>query len=270
VSFRALTKVERDDTDRFTLDIEQGSFIVRGPNGGYIAALLLRALQARVDDLDGDAPTRSPRSLTIHYPAAPAIGPAVITTEVIRAGRSLVTLGARLLQNGKPMAVALAAFSPAWPGEAWTDRSTPIGPSPDEVSNERRLDRPPLPFTSFWEHRFTNGTTVDANGPAEIEGWIRLADPEPVDAAVVAAMTDAFPPAVFSRSDAPNPVPTVDLTIHFRTGVPPHGFDPDLWVLGRFRTRTIAEGFLEENGELWTADGRLLAQSRQLAIVLPG
>ena len=268
-SIRALTEVRREDTDRFALDIDQGSFIARGPNGGYLAAVLLRALQARVNDLNGGATFRPPRSLTVHYPAAPAVGPAVVTTDIVRAGRSLVTASARLEQNGKPMAVALAAFSPAWPGETWSDRTSPDAPRPDGLTYGG-LERPPLPFLDYWDHRFTKGRTVDANGPAEIEGWIRLAELKPIDAPVIAAMTDAFPPAVFTRAGAPNPVPTVDLTIHFRAGVPDAGFDPQLWVLGRFRTRTVAEGFLEENGELWTDDGRLLAQSRQLAIVLPG
>jgi acyl-CoA thioesterase len=132
------------------------------------------------------------------------------------------------------------------------------------------LERPPLPFLDYWEHRFTKGRVVDPTGPAETQGWIRLAEAEPIDAAVVAAMTDAFPPAVFTRSAAPNPVPTVDLTIHFRAALPMVGLEPDDFVLGEFRTRTIAEGFLEEDGELWTATGELLAQSRQLAIMLPG
>jgi hypothetical protein len=29
-----------------------------------------------------------------------------------------------------------------------------------------------------------------------------------------------------------------------------------------------AEGYLEEDGEVWSADGRLLAHSRQLAVVV--
>jgi hypothetical protein len=40
-------------------------------------------------------------------------------------------------------------------------------------------------------------------------------------------------------------------------------------VLARFRTATMAEGHFEERGELWSADGRLLAESVQLALLLP-
>jgi acyl-CoA thioesterase len=266
--FRALTAVRREDTDRFSLDVDQSSFIARGPNGGYIAAVLLQALVERIDDLGDGGQPRPARSLTVHYPAPPVVGPAVITTEIIRAGRSLVTCAARLEQDGKPMATALAAFSPAWTGESWSDAPAPDAPPADQLSYGG-LERPPLPFLDYWDHRFTKGRVVDTNGPAETQGWIRLAQLEPIDAPVVAAMTDAFPPAVFTRYQAPNSVPTVDLTIHFRIGLPSASLEPDDWVLGHFRTRTVAEGFLEEDGELWLANGALLAQSRQLAIMLP-
>ncbi len=34
-------------------------------------------------------------------------------------------------------------------------------------------------------------------------------------------------------------------------------------------TRVIHEGFFEEDGVIWAADGTVLAQSRQLGLVLP-
>ncbi|MFM7271876.1 MAG: hypothetical protein ACKO2C_09640, partial [Actinomycetes bacterium] len=43
----------------------------------------------------------------------------------------------------------------------------------------------------------------------------------------------------------------------------------DDFVLAVFRTNVIAEGFLEEDGEVWAPDGTLIAQSRQLAVVMP-
>ena len=60
--------------------------------------------------------------------------------------------------------------------------------------------------------------------------------------------------------------PTVDLTIHFRQT--PGAARSDDYALAVFRTRRAHEGFLEEDGEIWSRDGELLAQSRQLALIL--
>src|SRR4051794_28564217 len=70
--------------------------VPRGPNGGYIAALVLRAMEARIADAE-----RAPRSLTVHYLRPPAVGqPCEIHVAVERAGRTLTSLSARLLQDG--------------------------------------------------------------------------------------------------------------------------------------------------------------------------
>ena len=80
-----------------------------------------------------------------------------------------------------------------------------------------------------------------------------------------------WPPTVMS-SLAPGTMlggmPTVDLTIHFRTTNPADGLRPDDHVLAVFRCRTAREGFFEEDGEIWSPSGLLLAQSRQLAILM--
>jgi acyl-CoA thioesterase len=100
-------------------------------------------------------------------------------------------------------------------------------------------------------------------------GWIRLEEPQVLDAPAVAALTDSWVPPVFSRTREPMAVPTVDLTVHFRTSLPLPGADPDDFLLAVFRTQAAAEGFLEEDGDVWTRDGVLVAQSRQLAAILP-
>lgn len=56
-----------------------------------------------------------------------------------------------------------------------------------------------------------------------------------------------------------------DLTIHWRA--PLGGDDPHPWTKILMRSTTAAGGVWEEDGELWSRDGVLLAQSRQLAIV---
>jgi hypothetical protein len=56
--------------------------------------------------------------------------------------------------------------------------------------------------------------------------------------------------------------------VHVRTPLPVAGVCPEDPVLVSFRTREVSQGLLEEDGEIWTRDGRLLAHSRQLAVLL--
>jgi acyl-CoA thioesterase len=77
-------------------------------------------------------------------------------------------------------------------------------------------------------------------------------------------LADAWFPAPWPRLAALAPAPTIDLTVHFRTSLP---LDDSL-LLGRFRSNLVREGFFDEDGELWTPDGTLVAQSRQLGLLL--
>jgi acyl-CoA thioesterase len=111
---------------------------------------------------------------------------------------------------------------------------------------------------------------TDAQRPMEFGGWLGLADPRPIDALSLAFFSDALIPAPYMRLTEPAGVPTVDLTVHFRTRTPARA-EPDTeeLCLGRVRSELIHDGFFVEDGMIWAADGTLLAQSRQLAIVIP-
>ena len=76
-------------------------------------------------------------------------------------------------------------------------------------------------------------------------------------------MADGYYPAIWPRLTELLPAPTIDLTIHFRAPLPYSG--P---VLARFTSRLARDGYFEEDGELWSPDGTLVAQSRQLALLL--
>lgn len=98
----------------------------------------------------------------------------------------------------------------------------------------------------------------------ETGGWLGLVEEREIDSLALAVLADAWFPAVWTRLGALAPAPTVDLTIHFRTTLPL----PDSLLLGRFRSRLVRDGFFEEDGELWAPDGTLVAQSRQLGLLL--
>lgn len=72
---------------------------------------------------------------------------------------------------------------------------------------------------------------------------------------------DAFPPTIFFAGLPVAWVPTLELTAHIRARPAPG------WLRGAFSTRFVTGGFLEEDGEVWDSEGRLVAQSRQLALL---
>jgi acyl-CoA thioesterase len=218
---------------------------------------VLRAMLAELND-----PGRRPRSLTVHFASPPADGPCEIVVHPERIGRSLATLTARLEQDGKLRALALGAFSPAWPAPEVAGAAPPdFPPAADVPALEARPSMPD--FFNHVEVRPALGGFVGTGG-AEVGGWLRTRPAAPLDAPAVAFLLDAMWPAIYPSLERPMGAPTIDFTVHFRRDVPPTE-DP---LRARFTTRLLHDGFFEEDGELWTAQGELLAQSRQLALLV--
>lgn len=240
----------------------------RGPHGGYLAAMLLRALVEAVDD-----PARAPRSLTIHYARAPEPGPAKIVTTLERQGRSLSTLSARMTQGEHLIALVLAAFSVPWGGPEFSEVQMPtVDPADPSRQGVKLIEHggPEFARHIVLQPRMQGMPFAGAEQQMEVRGWLGLAEPRPIDALSLAFFSDALIPAPYMRLGEPAAVPTVDLTVHFRTHMPRVSApDPAELCLAMTRTELLHDGFFVEDGNIWAADGTLLAQSRQLAIVIP-
>jgi acyl-CoA thioesterase len=260
MAFEHDTAVRRTGDGTFEADIpDQRWWVAVGPNGGFVAAIVVNALTAELDD-----PARPIRSLTIHYPAAPKAGKLAIAVRVERTGRSAAYLSARVEQEGRVVALALAAFSAAFPGPGFQTAPMPDVPAPEAIEPSRLPGAPA--FTNNFEYRFAiGGPPFQEAEHATTGGWLRLNEPRPLDAALAACYTDAWPPAVFWRLSNFAIVPTIDLTVNFREL--PDGYDD--FVLATFESKREHDGMWDENGELWSRDGRLLVQSRQLAAHIP-
>jgi len=256
-AFSRATAVEPLGDGAWRATCDAGWSTSLGPNGGYLAAIVLRAMIATLDD-----PARRVRSLTCHYLRPPAVGDVRVDVAVERTGRSLSTLTARLRQDGRDCVLAVGAFAVELAGVLEYDGAAPDVPEPEAVP--RIAPTSEVPMTSHFDMRPAVGAPLFAGADEALSGgWLRFADPEPLDAAALAMFADAWWPSPMPRLTRPAALPTIDLTVHFRAQ--PNADGP---VLAVFRSSTAKGGFFEEDGEVWSRDGVLLAQSRQLALLV--
>lgn len=229
------------------------------PNGGYLAALMLRAAgtESRFPD---------PLSCTVSFlkPAIP--GDARIDVSGLRAGRTLATLQATMRQNDVPVAHLLASFldRSAAGGRTASFAEPPALPSVDRCFDPSRsgvLDG--LPIAQRIEYRLPSapGWAVgEPSGRPYGEFWMRMPDGRPVDPYALAFLVDGYAPAVLELGVTT--VATVQLSVYLHA-VPAPG-----WLACRHSTRFIRDGYHDENFEIWDENGVLVAESHQLATIL--
>ncbi|MFJ8073266.1 thioesterase family protein [Streptomyces sp. NPDC096176] len=253
------------ETGVYDAELSSGWTIIHAVNGGYLLALLGRAL--------GDAlPHPDPFSVSAHYLTASQPGPAVIRTETVRTGRTLSTGQASLFQYEEdgteverirvlatygdldtlPDDVRTTAKPPAIPPqEHCFGPSDGPAPIPGSSAITERLDIKLDPATVGW--------AIGApSGKGEMRGWFGLADGRDADPLSLLLTVDALPPTSFELGLA-GWTPTVELTTHIRCRPAPGPLRVSI------TTRNLAGGFLEEDADVWDSADRLVAQSRQLA-----
>ncbi|WP_407705978.1 thioesterase family protein [Streptomyces yaizuensis] len=249
----------------YDADLSAGWTIIRAVNGGYLLALLGRAL--------GEAlPHSDPFTVSAHYLSASRPGPAVIRTETIRTGRTLSTGQASLVQyeddgteTERVRVLATYGDLGALSDEVRTSARPPGIPPYEQCFG---TDTAPAPFSgsSAIMDRLavrldpaTVGWAVGApSGKGETRGWFGLADGRDPDPLALLLAVDALPPTSFDLG-LKGWTPTVELTVHVRSRPAPGPLRVAI------TTRNLAGGFLEEDAEIWDSRDRLVAQSRQLA-----
>ena len=260
MTFAAATDIDSSQHP-YTASIPEGWDVVGNTNGGYLLALGARAM-ARA------AAQPHPITVTAHFLSPGRPGPVTVDPQIVKAGRRLTTVRASLTGPDKPLIELLGSFGDmtAIEGPERIDASPPDLPPPEAcvpIRHDPVAGLPPALFDRVdlrmhpEDAKFYDGSP---SGEPLIRGWIKLADEEPIDVFSLLFITDAFPPTVFNARLPVAWAPTVELTAHVR-GLPQPG-----WLRCRFSTRFISGGMVEEDGEIWDESGRLVAQSRQLAL----
>jgi acyl-CoA thioesterase len=262
MNFLDATRLARIDGPRFRADVPDGWQQGRGAYGGLVLAYLVRAIEQH----EG-APEKPLRSLTAAIGGPLATGPAEVHVERLRAGSSVVTLAARIVQGGEVPAHAVAILGKTRNAEPpAVDLVAPVAPAWRTVSPIPG-DAPGVPpFVRHFEMRPVSGVPFSGGEPA-VMGWVRTREPVAVkDAALLAALIDVWGPAEFSRMQAPRPVATIAFSMQVICGAP--AMKDDAPLLFRSRTLTRTDGYLVELRELWTEAGTLVALNEQTIAII--
>jgi len=246
-----------------TFDAEiSGEWTIGGkPNGGYLLALLGRAASSLTDS--GHVVAAS-----AHYLRSPDPGPVEIEGELLRRGRSISQVRARMSQAGRPCVEALMSTSDLDPSPAprwdagvpdiqhvpFSDgiRLPPVTPDGVRVPMMDQVDLRLDPESSGM-------TSGRPSGRGELRGWLKLLGEESFDPISLLYAVDAFPPTTFDIDFSW--VSTIELTAYVRA-IPAPG---PVRIVSR--ARLIDPQWVDETRDVWDGTGRLVAQAMQLARV---
>ncbi|GAA1103624.1 thioesterase family protein [Nocardiopsis composta] len=261
--FESATEIRAlPEAGRYAADLDPGYLIGTAMNGGYLMAVMQRAALA-------EAAHPHPVSSSYNFLRPAVAGPAEIEAVPLKSGRTVDTVRATLLQDGKPLVTghiaaaglesdAEPAYEAAPPELPPLDRCRPYDPRRGRVGDGflGRVDQ------FYTERTWRRLRGQDPEPVPELIGYLRPSEQDggaPADpAAFLPIAVDALPPVV-TVFDSWRWAPTVELTWHMRA-LPAPG--P---LAFRATCQAVGGGWFDENVELWDVKGRLVAQSRQMA-----
>ena len=228
-------------------------------NGGYMLAICARALALGM-------PFPDPVVVSGFFLRPGTAGPAAVSTSVIRSGRSTAFGEAALTQDGKDVVRVTAAFARLGEdqdGLVFLDGTPPALPPPAEcvgvpvgsfglASIAERIEFRSAELPGWFLGR--------PSGRPASEFWMRFADGREADLLSLPLLVDSTAPSVLELGAGSV---TIQLTVHLRAHPAPG------WLACRATTRFVSNGYHEEDFEVWDSAGTLVAQSRQLALILP-
>ena len=261
--FGAATAVEPVAVGEWVASIDPGWEIAGNANGGYLLAMATRALTSAAGRPD-------PVTVTAHYLSPGQPGSVRIATQILKEGKRFATGTATMFSGTRPLLAVLGTLGDLSQAEGpeLIEGAPPELPSPEQCVRVQPAGTFPPPFMGQVDLRLHPDDAAFATGHQSgrplMRGWFRLPGDEPIDSIALMCAVDAFPPTAFNARLPIAWTPTVELTAHIRANPAPG------WLRCRFSTRFVTAGFLEEDGEVWDSTGRLVGQSRQLALVPRG
>lgn len=255
----------RIDDSTFAFDVDDGWQQGRGAFGGLVVGAMVRAAVVVTDDV-----ARKVRSVTAELLGPVLPGACTLKIERLRQGSGVQAVRVRLLQgeNNDELCQAVVVTGKDRPGTpSWSTSSAPAIPDWRTVA-QIALEPPLAPvFTQHFNFRVTGAYPYGGAAVASADGFIQAKQSQPsVDAAVIAALADAWWPAALATFIEPRPTATITYALELCRNL--DDLDGTLPLFHTARADVAQDGYSVEHRALWTPDGRLVAQNQQLFAII--
>jgi len=256
------TAVEGAD-GRYTAELS-ADWEIWGPNGGYVAAIALRAAGAATA-------LRRPASFSGHFLSVARFAPVDIEVVTLRAAKRAASLRVSMTQQGSAVFEALVwAVDDELAGLVHEDAVMPPAPAPETLRSVDEL----VPEAArgqrhrFWENLEARrpGTWVPweerTAGPPRWLEWYRFRpratfDDPYLDAARSLLLIDTLTWPAACQPYVPESgyvAPSLDVTAQFHGAVPAAE-----WLLCEAQAPVARHGLIGGQARIWSPDGTLLA-----------
>jgi len=231
--------------------------------GGITTALAYQAAENLIED------DRALRSLHCNF-----VGPlnwdepVVVTAEVLRTGRNVTQLLAKVCQNGQVGVMAQICFGMSRESKLLskaTDSHVMNVPKKGNfIPNIPKLVPAFIQHYNLSLHKGSFG--LGKSDEAALHGWSRYSTPpKTMRMTYFIALMDAWPPTMLQMLRLPAPASTMSWDIEFIN--PKLELDPAAWYASETEAQHIQDGYGHEEAKFWDQNGNLLALSRQVVTV---
>lgn len=229
-----------------------------GPFGGWIAALLMRAIL-------NQGPQGEPLSLTVTFLGGCKDGELTGSTRLLRRSRTNEHWTAEFSDSENLVAHAVASFGLRRPTVALGDLPPPEPAPPADTVPARPAfgDRGPA-FFGRYDYRQFEGKPFRVNPTTRSRAWVKDMDGRPLDHVSLAAHADSPMPRVFLVSDRPSAIATMSMSVYFHATPAAFAETGGGFLLIDCEARRGFEGFYDQTARLWTPSGQLLATTEQV------
>lgn len=244
----------------FSTELDADWSIGEHPHGGYLLALLTKAAMTER--------ALEPLSVSAQFLRAPKVGPVLLRVEELKAGRTVTVVRASLEQSGRPCVDATIGLGDLPAGEPEWAETFAMPVNPPEQAVDLRTSRTGMSFGlgDNCDLRldpegagFLDGRT---DAPPRLRMWARPRDSQP-DLLFGLVAGDLNMPSVFNLGRV-SWSPTVQLTALLRAR-PANG-----WLRLIVESKTVHGPWFDEDVLVLDSTGRLICQSRQLALSSTG